>query len=165
MPERSTGGTLPVMSGDEDTSPDVTEDDGLLDPSDTLLDRDQLDEGYSPPERPYAVEDWGTTPAEEAAGEPMDARLRREVPEAGPDRGDGLGDSSDTDGELLDQEVGDVRSGRLADDGDELFATDVGIDGGAATAEEAAVHLVAEDDPDGSPEDNDDAAGEFLRGR
>jgi hypothetical protein len=153
------------MNGDEDTSPDVTEDDGLLDPSDTLLDRDQLDEGYSPPERPYAVEDWGTTPAEEAAGEPLDARLRREVPEPGPDLGDGLGDSSDTDGELLDQEVGDVRSGRLADDGDELFSTDVGIDGGAASAEEAAVHLVPEEESADGDDAGDDAAAEFLRGR
>jgi hypothetical protein len=159
------------MSGDEDTSPDVTEDDGLLDPSDTLLDRDQLDEGYSPPERPYAVNDWGTTPAEAAAGESLDARLRREVPEAAPDRGDGLGDSSDTDGELRDREVGDVRSGRLADDGEELFSTDVGIDGGAASAEEAAVHLVGDEedgDTDGDADgdaDGDDAAAEFLRGR
>jgi hypothetical protein len=151
------------MNGDEDTSPDVTEDDGLLDPSDTLLDRDQLDEGYSPPDRPYAVNDWGTTPAEEAAGESLGARLRREVPEAAPDRGDGLGDSSDTDGELLDREVGDMRSGRLADGGEELFSTDVGIDGGAASAEEAAVHLVP-DEEDGD-DSGDDAAAEFLRDR
>lgn len=161
------------MNGDEDTSPDATEDDGLLDPSDTLDDRDPLDEGYSPPERPYAVEDWGTTAAEEAAGEPVDARLRRELPDGVPDDGDGLGDSSDTDGELIDREVGDARSGRLADDGEELFATDVGIDGGAASAEEAAVHLVpdgdtdddTDGDTDGEGDTEDDAAAEFLRGR
>jgi hypothetical protein len=153
------------MDGDEDTSPDVTEDDGLLDPADSLDDRDQLDEGYSPPERPYAVDGWGTTPAETAAGEPMAARLRREVPEDAPDDGDGLGDTSDTDGELRDDEVGDVRSGRLADEGEELFASDVGIDGGAASAEEAAVHLIAEDDPDSDPDGGSDAAAEFLRNR
>ncbi|WP_443698366.1 DUF5709 domain-containing protein [Pseudonocardia humida] len=160
------------MNGDEDTSPDVTEDDGLLDPSDTLLDRDQLDEGYSPPERPYAVNDWGTTPAEEAAGESLGARLRRELPEGAPDEGDGLGDASDTDGELRDREVGDTRSGRLADEGEELFASDVGIDGGAASAEEAAVHLVPDEDgsddgsdDDGSDDGGDDAAAEFLRDR
>jgi hypothetical protein len=155
--------------GDEDTSPDVTEDDGLLDPEDSLDDRDQLDEGYSPPERPYGVDAWGTTPAEEAAGESLAARLRRELPDGAPDEGDGLGDASDTDGELLDHEVGDARSGRLADVGDELFSTDFGIDGGAASAEEAAVHLVDRDDADGdtddADDDPDDAAAEFLRGR
>jgi uncharacterized protein DUF5709 len=152
--------------GDEDNSPDVAEDDGLLDPEDSLLDRDPLDEGYSPPERPYAVDDWGTTAAEEAAGEPMALRLNRELPDGTPDVGDGLGDAGDTDGELRDDEVGDGRAGRLADDGDELFTEDVGIDGGAASAEEAAVHLV---DGDGSAADRadgtDDAAAEFLRGR
>ncbi|WP_214407343.1 DUF5709 domain-containing protein [Pseudonocardia lacus] len=152
------------MIGDEDTSPDVTEDDGLLDPSDTLLDRDQLDEGYSPPERPYAVDGWGTTAAEEAAGESLGARLRREVPEDAQADGDGLGDTTDTDGELLDREVGDRRSGRLAEGGEELFSTDVGIDGGAASAEEAAVHLVPDEDGDSDP-DSGDAAAEFLRGR
>jgi uncharacterized protein DUF5709 len=147
--------------GDEDNNPEVGEDDGLLDPEDSLLDRDPLDEGYSPPERPYAVNDWGTTAAEEATDEPMDARLAREVPDTAPEDGDGLGDSTDTDGELLDDEVGDQRAGRLADDGEELFTEDVGIDGGAASAEEAAVHLVDEDEQ----LDEDDPAEEFLRGR
>jgi hypothetical protein len=147
--------------GDEDNGPEVGEDDGLLDPEDSLIDRDSLDEGYSPPEKPYAVDDWGTTAAEEAEGEPIELRLSRELPDGEPDRGDGLGDSSDTDGELLDDEVGDTRAGRLADDGDELFSEDVGIDGGAASAEEAAVHLVDEDEQ----LDEDDAAEEFLRGR
>jgi len=147
--------------GDEDNSPEVGEDDGLLDPEDSLIDRDALDEGYSPPEKPYAVNDWGTTAAEEATGEPLDAKLRRELPDGTPDVGDRLGDASDTDGELRDDEVGDTRAGRLADDGEELFTEDVGIDGGAASAEEAAVHLVDEDET----LDEDDAAGEFLRGR
>jgi hypothetical protein len=153
-----------TTGGDRDTSADVTEDDGLLDPQDSLDERDSLDEGYSPPERPYAVDAWGTTHAEESAGEPLGARLRREVPDGAPDEGDGLGDTSDTDGELLDREVGDVRAGRLADSGEELFSSDVGIDGGAASAEEAAVHLVGEDDPDDEA-DPDDAAAEFLRDR
>jgi hypothetical protein len=141
-------------------SPEVAEDDGLLDPQDSLDDRDALDEGYSPPERPYAVDDWGTTGAEEAAGESLDARLRRELPEGVLDEGDGIGDAVDTDGELIDREVGDVRAGRLADEGEEFFSTDVGIDGGAASAEEAAVHLVPEDAVDA---DDDDEAAAFLR--
>ena len=47
---------------------------------------------------------------------------------------------------LDDGEVGDERTGRLAEEeGEDDIADDVGIDGGAASAEEAAVHTVAED--------------------
>jgi hypothetical protein len=135
---------------------DVRDDAGPLDMDDTLEDRgldDALDEGYSPPERPFAVEDTGTTAEEQHNGDSLDERLAREVPDTPllPE-GDGLGDKSDTDGELLDPEAGDRRAGRLtasadgaagpAEDG---LADDVGIDGGAASAEEAAVHIV--DDP------------------
>jgi hypothetical protein len=143
-------------------SPDVAEDDGLLDPQDSLDNRDALDEGYSPPERPYAVDGWGTTAAEAATGESLDARLRRELPDGVLDEGDGIGDASDTDGEPLDREVGTVRAGRLADQGEEFFTTDVGIDGGAASAEEAAVHVV---DGKWDAIEDDDAAAEFLRER
>jgi hypothetical protein len=137
----------------------VDEDDsGLLEPEDSLDDRgvdDVLDEGYSPPERPWAVDDWGTTASEEAGDESLDERLARELPDGDSYDGDGLGDSSDTDGELLDDEVGDVRAGRLVasdqgdgiDDDDELYAVDVGVDGAAASAEEAAVHVVSEESP------------------
>ena len=128
---------------------------GQLGTEDTLDDRgvaDPLDEGWSPPERPWVGDGWGVTAREEASGEPLDARLARELPDGASDEGDGLGDSSDTDGELWDDEVGDARSGRLvaADNGgardgdDELWAQDVGIDGAGASAEEAAMHVVGE---------------------
>jgi hypothetical protein len=125
-------------------------DDGVLDAEDTLEDRDSLDEGYSPPERSRATEDWGTTERETATGESWEGRLAREVPETADSGGDDLGDLVGTDGELLDDEVGDERAGRLiasndgsgADNDEELYASDVGIDGGAASAEEAAVHIV-----------------------
>ena len=128
---------------------------GLLEPEDTLDGTDNvLDTGYSPADRPWAVDDWGTTEAEESAGESLDGRLARELPDGVADDGDGLGDTSDTDGELLDDEVGDERAGRLvdADDGgtedtdDELYARDAGIDGAAASAEGAAVHVVRDRD-------------------
>jgi Family of unknown function (DUF5709) len=148
-------------SGPDDLTPDDLDgenDSGLLDPEDTLDDRgvDPLDEGWSPAERPWAVADWGTTGVEEEAGEGLDGRLGRELPETAAPEGDGLGDASDTDGELLDDEVGGVRAGRLVEDDEgsgwdiepELFASDRGIDGGAASAEEAAVHLVADDAED-----------------
>ncbi len=115
---------------------------------------DVLDVGWSPPERPWAVADWGTTDREEATGESLSGRLARELPDVPTeDDGDGLGDASGTDGELLDDEVGNVRAGRLVAPGEggwgydepELHARDEGIDAGAASAEEAAVHLVAEE--------------------
>lgn len=154
--------------GDDVYQPDgseIREDTGLLDPEDTLEDRgveEALDEGYSPPERPLAVEDTGTTDAEQHTGESLDSRLARERPDRQPSAGDGLGDSPDTDGELLDPEAGGRRSGRLVgpDEGahsrqDELTGEDVGIDGGAASAEEAAVHVVRDpEEPSGLDEDD-----------
>lgn len=137
--------------------PDDTDDldDGeFLEPEDTLDDRgvvDVLDEGYSAPERPWSSEDWGTTARETAEGESLAGRLARELPDISDDEDDGLGDASDTDGELRDDEVGAGRAGRLVavggefDDDDELYAQDAGVDGAGASAEEAAVHLVPED--------------------
>ena len=94
---------------------------------------DAVDAGYSPPDRPYALDDDELTVAGQAAGETLDERLAREVPEEVP---------VDVD-----------RAGRLADPEqlgvmartDAMEGRDVGIDGGAASAEEAAVHVV---DPD-----------------
>ncbi|MDN0196596.1 DUF5709 domain-containing protein [Streptomyces sp. S.PNR 29] len=145
--------------GDDVYQPDRSEqreDTGLLDAEDTLeydgVD-DPLDRGWSPPERPWAVEHSGVTAAERRRGETLDQRLAEELPDPGEPDGDGLGDCQGTDGELLDNEVGAVRSGRLVapdegaheDEEPALVATDVGIDGAAASAEEAAVHIVDED--------------------
>ena len=142
--------------GTDGTDPEEAS--GVLEPEDSLDGtpgvRDVLDTGWSPAERPWAVDDWGTTEAEESAGESLDGRLARELPDSVPDDGDGLGDASDTDGELLDHEVGNARAGRLvdsddggtADSDDELYARDEGIDGAAASAEEAAMHVVDEGD-------------------
>ncbi|MGQ4422252.1 DUF5709 domain-containing protein [Streptomyces violaceoruber] len=115
---------------------------------------DYLDTGYSPLERPLAVNDWGTTERESHGHEALSKRLAREVKDTGPgdDEGDGIGDSTDTDGEIIDDQVGSLRAGRLLSwdmnvtdisyDGDDYWARDVGIDGGAASAEESAVHIV-----------------------
>jgi hypothetical protein len=132
---------------------DPEQDSGLLQSQDTLDHvpgiRDVLDTGWSPPDRPWAVDDWGMTEWEEATGEGLSGRLARELAEREDEVvGDGLGDTSDTDGELIDHEVGRGRAGRLletgtqwGDLGPEWHASDVGIDGAAASAEEAAVHL------------------------
>jgi hypothetical protein len=146
--------------GDDVYQPDgseVQDDAGLLDAEDTLVAdgvEDPLDRGWSPPDRPWAVERDDVTAAGREHGETLDQRLAEEVPDLAVSDGDGLGDSEDTDGELRDIEVGDVRSGRLVapdegaheDEESGLIATDVGIDGAAASAEEAAMHIVDEDE-------------------
>ncbi|WP_328745182.1 DUF5709 domain-containing protein [Streptomyces sp. NBC_00285] len=145
--------------GDDVYQPDgseVQDDAGLLDAEDTLENDgvgDPLDRGWSPPERPWAVEHTGVTAAERQHGETLDQRLAEELPDLVASDDDGLGDSDGTDGELLDNEVGTMRSGRLVapdegaheDEESALIATDVGIDGAAASAEEAAMHIVDEE--------------------
>ncbi|MEY9989497.1 hypothetical protein ABIE67_001529 [Streptomyces sp. V4I8] len=145
--------------GDDVYQPDASdqrEDTGLLDAEDTLESDgvdDPLDRGWSPPDRPLAVEHTGVTAAERHQGETLDQRLAEEQPDLAAPDGDGLGDAEGTDGELLDNEVGALRSGRLVapdegaheDEESALVATDVGIDGAAASAEEAAMHIVDED--------------------
>lgn len=123
-----------------------------LQPGDTLDDRgvdDVLDEGFSPPDRepghlrhPHEVDEPET----------LDERLAEEEPDVlvDPDQDDDA-DTSYTDAE---DEVGGDRTGRLVaqdqgsgDDEDaELWATDEGIDGAGASAEEAAMHAIDEDD-------------------
>jgi hypothetical protein len=130
------------------------DDPGLLSPEESLDEDelgDELVEGYSPVERPLGSTAWGTTEREMATREDLTHRLaREESDQTYPVDDDGLGDSSDTDGELIDEEVGDARAGRLAawdEDGSEssYVARDVGIDEGAASAEEAAVHIVPDE--------------------
>ncbi|MFI0961637.1 DUF5709 domain-containing protein [Streptomyces sp. NPDC021080] len=145
--------------GDDVYQPDgseVQDDAGLLDAEDTLVTdgvSDPLDRGWSPPERPWAVEHRGVTASERRAGETLDQRLADELPDIAESDGDGIGDCEGTDGEPLDNEVGALRSGRLVapnegaheDEESGLIATDIGIDGAAASAEEAAMHIVDED--------------------
>ncbi|WP_411103054.1 DUF5709 domain-containing protein [Streptomyces sp. cmx-4-9] len=107
-----------------------------------------LDQGYSPPERPYASDGrYATTGEEQQQGETLDERLAREVPDEEPVAGDGIGDLVDGEGEPVDPQAGDARAGRLAAATDSphennVLARDVGIDAGAASAEEAAVHII-----------------------
>lgn len=114
---------------------------------------DELDAGYSPPEKWSAAEGYGNTPWEEAHGETLDQRVRQEEPEPDPYAAadDELGDVDEAD---EDREVGDQRAGRLVDpdqgatedEEKDLVGRDAGIDGAGASAEEAAVHVVLEDD-------------------
>jgi hypothetical protein len=99
---------------------------------------DLLDTGYSPPDR---------QPQGTQRHETLDERLAEEEPDVWqrPDDGDGIGDCVDTDGEPIDAEVGTRRSGRLVAGESDTIAHDVGVDGGAASAEEAAMHIVEDD--------------------
>ncbi|WP_035844842.1 DUF5709 domain-containing protein [Kitasatospora azatica] len=144
-----------ALMGDEVYQPDgseVQDDIGPLESADTLVERgleSALDEGYAPPEYPLGVTHWGTTAAEQRGHESLDRRLAAELPEVAASGGDGVGDTYGTDGEPIDPEAGEARTGRLvaaADARSDVLARDVGICGGAATAEEAAMHTV--DDPE-----------------
>ena len=148
----------------------------VQDPNDSLSGDpgyDPLDRGVAPPERWSAGMRHGTTAEEQAEGESLDDLLAEEEPDETEDEiedaeseDDELEDvedladdedagDEDVDGLLLDDGP-DPRAGRLVaeDEGahpdaeEDLVATDVGLSGGAASAEEAAVHVVEEDDYD-----------------
>lgn len=147
----------------------------VLDASDTLdapPGSDPLDRGVAPPERWTAGIRYGTTESEQETGESLDQWLAQEEPDVGADAADeDLDDDQlrrlvrtsagedlaqeDLDGLLLDDGP-DPRAGRLVaeDEGvapaaePDLVARDTGIDGGAATAEEAAMHVVDGEDTD-----------------
>lgn len=132
------------------------DDEDQLQPADTLDDpdvEDALDRGYSPPERYSAAQGFGNTPAEEERGETLEQRVAQEVPEPDPYAWIDQGPDAIVDGDVDSGEVGGERAGRLVDpdegvrgDTEEgMVGTDVGIDGAAASAEEAAVHVVPEE--------------------
>ncbi len=137
------GGT-PATTPDPETGAEGDTD--QLQQEDTLLDRgvdNVLDEGYSPPERPTNRPRLETD-LDQALGERIDDKLAAEEPEVwetDPGRDAGAREPD--------------RAGRLApaDPGPDgltsadTMAVDAGISGGAASAEEAAVHVVDEDEP------------------
>jgi len=139
--------------------------DDQLQSDDTLDERgvdDILDEGISPPERPSRATAQGLTAREDAEGETLDERLEQEESDpvaeldhsaqAQADEIAAADENADpTDG----FEVGGERTGRLVEpdggwtgEADHVrVAEDAGVDGAAASAEEAAVHTVDEDQP------------------
>jgi hypothetical protein len=139
----------------------------VLDASDTLdgdPGDDPLDRGVATPERWSAAIRYGSTAAEQQAGESLDQLLAEEEPDVTGELDDEPADApvgdedagdEDLDGLLLDDGP-DPRAGRLVaedegahpDEEADLVARDAGIDGGGATAEEAAMHVVDDDDTD-----------------
>src|SRR3954469_16116146 len=141
---RGGGARVEGMSDTSPTSPDPElgseGDTDQLTTDDTMLDRgldDALDEGYTVPERPRSNH-YGERPWEEAHRETIDQRIGQEEPEVWEVRPR--------------PEREEFRAGRLVEDdsaveagGTDGFAIDAGFSGGAASAEEAAVHLIEEE--------------------
>jgi hypothetical protein len=149
----------------------VDDEDQPQDTGDSLTDArgldEPLEEGYSPQEKWSAGQRWGNTPLEEELGETLDQRLEQEVPEPDPYQlaesenldplvePEGVAAVDGLDGPEAVDSAGAERAGRLVDPDQgaepdtekDLIASDVGIDGAGASAEEAAVHVVEEDLP------------------
>ncbi|HWU06049.1 MAG TPA: DUF5709 domain-containing protein [Streptomyces sp.] len=146
--------------GDDVYQPDGSDSDNRptddLDPQNVIdepdLD-DMLDTGYSPPEKPLGVSKYGTTGEEQRQGESLDQRLAQERPEEDPLGADRADDEPEDNGPEED-EAGQERAGRVAVADEQpgavrnnrVLGRDVGIDGGAASAEEAAVHIQQDDE-------------------
>lgn len=142
------------MSDYDEAVPEEQEQLDQLQPEETLVDRgvdDVLDEGYTTPENWSAAQGFGNTAAEQRKGETLDMRVAQEQPEPVKDETPWNSDPSE------DREVGHQRSGRLVDANkgyggedteSESIGHDVGIDGGAASAEEAAMHIIDDFDDD-----------------
>ena len=145
--------------------------DDSADTLDAAPGEDPLDRGVAPPQRWSAGMRFGSTAAEQDAGESLDRRLAEEEPDpaAEADEEPVDGTAADAHGTAADPDAADEyvdglllddgpapRAGRLVaeDEGAhpaaevDLVARDAGIDGGAASAEEAAVHVVEDDDTD-----------------
>ncbi len=153
------------------------EDYQVLDASDTLDGApgdDPLDRGVVAPDRWSAGIRFGTTVAEQQRGESLDRALAEEEPDVTVDVDDEWGEDIGLDENATDEDFGryllddgpDPRAGRLVDEDaevdeegdnyllahDDHVAHDLGTDGGGATAEEAAIHIV-DDDTDLRPGD------------
>jgi len=163
-------GTDPAVDVTQETSGDgvgresyhgysVDDEDQPQSTGDSLVDDrglpDPLDEGFSPPEKWSPGQKFGNTPLEESMGETLDQRVAQEVPEPDPYEVAEETPVEVREGALEDEvtEVGDERAGRLVEPDEgahtdtepKAVADDVGIDGAAAGAEEAAMHVMDDD--------------------
>ena len=116
-----------------------------LQEGDSLINRgvdDVLDEGYTTPERWSVGQGFGNTFAEMHRGETIEQRIRQEQPEV-------VRDDTPWNPEGEERQVGRERAGRLmrvqGSGGEDTLGVDVGFSGGAASAEEAAMHIIRDD--------------------
>ncbi|MGE5765239.1 MAG: DUF5709 domain-containing protein, partial [Mycobacterium leprae] len=97
---------------------------------------DTQDDMPVPGDEPMAVDDFGTTAAEQREGEPLDLRLSREEPDV---IGDVLGDEPDD--ERAAGRIVETDEGAGPDLEPDAVGFDVGTDSGGMSAEEQALHV------------------------
>jgi hypothetical protein len=133
---------------------DGDDDAEYLDPLETLTGEDAdepLDTSYSPPDYQPAATRYGTTELEQLQGESLDQRIAQEEPDIDP-----YSESAESSEDVTERGSADPRAGRLVqpDEGahsdleSEAIARDAGTAGYAASAEEAAVHIVDDEELD-----------------
>ena len=142
------------MSSRIPENPSEAEAEGIPDPG--FSDPSQIVAGDTeatiepPHDTALAVDEWGTTAAEQAEGEPLDARLAREEDDvlAAVDQPADESEGADTPfDERAGQGVGrlvETDEGARTDTESDLVAGDVGTDLGGYSAEESAMHLEPE---------------------
>lgn len=139
MSENDLYGDSVYEQGGEDPVDDVDD----LDPVSALTgdDPDEAEETrYSPPERePYNLK-HAPTPFEERMGESLDEKLAEEVPDVSPDDV-AFEEEQPRAGRLVDTDYG-----ALEDTEKDEVAIDVGPAGYASSAEEAAMHVIDDDE-------------------
>lgn len=136
------------MSDVYESAPEESEQLDQIEPGRSLIDRGSdnvLDEGYVAPEKWSPAEGFGNTVAEMRQGETLDQRIAQEEPDVPAPAEDEWNPDKE------DRQCGGERAGRLVDANggyvgedaeSEAIGADVGIDGGAASAEEAAMHII-----------------------
>ena len=130
---------------------DPFEDEGLATPDPGLAGKritgDPQDDFPVPGDAPVAVDDFGTTVAEQQEGEPLDLRLSREEPDlleranSMPDLSDDADNPYPADREERVGRIVESDEGAREDTEADAVAYDVGTDQGGFTAEERAMHI------------------------
>ncbi|WP_258726099.1 DUF5709 domain-containing protein [Cellulomonas sp. NS3] len=127
--------TDPALGSEGDTN-QLPGEDTLAEPDDDTM----LDEGYSPPDHPRPNH-FGETAWEQAHGETLSQRLDEEEPEVWEERRPG------------DPNVAPDGAGQLVEDDDavaaggtDAFAIETGSTAGTVSAEEAAIHVVDDEE-------------------
>ena len=111
-----------------------------------------LDTSYSPPDNSPVATRFGNTAAEQAEGESLDQRLAQEEPDITAD--DISEEAAPRAGRLIAPDEG------VREDHEGSVAFDAGKAGSAATAEEAAMHIVDENDLNQQATNEDDLSAD-----
>jgi hypothetical protein len=148
--ENTAYGDEVYVGGDDDAE--------YLDQAETLTGEgaeldEPLDTSYSPPDNSPVATRFGNTAAEQAEGESLDQRLAQEIPDITPD--DVTDEAAPRAGRLIAPDEG-AHSATEATP----VAFDAGKAGSAATAEEAAMHIVDEDELNQQATNEDDLSAD-----